>query len=452
MHYDLLIVGTGSGNSVITPDFDDWNIAIVERGVFGGTCLNVGCIPSKMFVYAAELAELARHGPELGVHTRFDGADWPAIRDRVFGRIDPIATGGAEYRIEQCRNVTVYEGEGRFVGLKKLCVGDDTMTADQVVLAAGARAFIPELPGLAESAFHTSDTIMRLDSLPEHLIVLGGGYIAAELSHVFGGLGSKVTLVNRSPTLLRTEDDDVRLRFTEMYRRRFDVLLSTQVLEVRRTDHHLEVDVSVDGDHRTIGGDVLLVATGRKPNSDTLGLDVLGVDIDHGGYVSTDEYMRTNVDGVWALGDITNPVQLKHTANAEARVVAHNLAHPDDLRAVDLGYTPHAVFGHPQVASVGLTERDVHEQAIPYVVKIQHYGDTAYGWAMEDTQSFVKLIASPDTRQLLGAHIIGPQASTLIQQLIQGMRFGQTVDEMAHGQLYTHPALSEVIENALLDL
>ncbi|MDH3705824.1 MAG: mycothione reductase [Acidimicrobiia bacterium] len=451
-HYDLLIVGTGSGNSVITPELDDWQVAIVEKGVFGGTCLNVGCIPSKMFVYAAELAELARHGPDLGVHTRVDGVDWPTIRDRVFGRIDPIAAGGETYRVDGCDNVTVYRGEGHFVGNKKLIANDEQLTADHVVLAAGARVFVPEVPGLAESGFHTSDTIMRIDALPEQLLIIGGGYIAAELGHVFSGLGSKVTIVNRSDTLLRHEDDDIRLRFTEMYRRRMELLLSTQLLEVRREDDAVEIDVSVDGDHTTRRGDALLVATGRVPNSDRLGLDALGVDVDHAGYVVTDEFMRTGVEGVWALGDITNPDQLKHTANAEARAVAHNLAHPDDLQPVDLSFTPHAVFGHPQVASVGMTERDAHAQGISYHCKIQHYSDTAYGWAMEDTQSFVKLIADTHSRLLLGAHIIGPQASTLIQQLIQGMRFGQTVDEMASGQLYIHPALSEVVENALLGL
>lgn len=450
-HFDLVIIGAGSGNSILTPDYDDTSVAIVERDLFGGTCLNKGCIPSKMFVYAADVAELARRGPRLGVATRFDGADWPAIRDRVFGRIDPIAAGGEQYRYS-LPNVTVYKDSGVFVGPKRLAVGDEVITADRFVLAAGSRARIPDIPGLDGVGFHTSDTIMRIDALPEHLIVLGGGYIATELAHVFGALGSRVTIINRSDTLLRIEDHDVRMRFTEIYRRRFDVLLSTQVLSASERRGQVSVEVSVDGDHRTVSGDCLLVAAGRIPNGDDLMVQKTGVALDAEGFVVTDRHLETDAAGIWALGDITNPAMLKHTANAEARIVAHNMVNPDNRIAVDRSITPHAVFGYPQVASVGPTEAELREMGVPYCVSQRDYAGTAYGWAMEDTESFCKLLAHRETRQLLGAHIIGPQASTLIQQLIQGMRFGQTVDQMARDQLYIHPALTEVVEQALLDL
>jgi mycothione reductase len=174
--------------------------------------------------------------------------------------------------------------------------------------------------------------------------------------------------------------------------------------------------------------------------------------MDDAGYVVTDSHLRTSVDGVFALGDVTNPVQLKHVANHEARVVAHNLSNPDAMIGVNHELIPHAVFGHPQVASVGMTERQAREAGISYKAHVQHYGSAAYGWAMEDTTSIVKLVMDTRTRTLLGAHICGPQASTLIQQLIQGMVFGRTVDEMSRGQYYIHPALPEVIEQALLEL
>lgn len=450
-HHDLLIIGTGSGNTILTPELDDWDVAIVERDVFGGTCLNRGCIPSKMYVYVADLAELARQGPALGVHTSYDGCDWKAIRDRVFGRIDAIAEAGEAYR-ESLDHVTVYRGSGAFVAPRQLAVGDDVITADHVVLAAGARPHIPDVPGLAAVPYHTSDTIMRLDALPEHLVVVGGGYIGAELSHVFGSLGSRVTLITRGDTLLRDEDDDVRLRFTECMADRFELLSSTQLLAARERDGNIELDVSVAGSHRTVRGDSVLIATGRVPNSDELGVERAGVAVDAQGFVITDEYLRTSAPGVWALGDLCNPAMLKHAANADARVISHNLAHPDALRAVDRRFLPHAVFGWPQVASVGPTERELRAQGVPYVCSLRAYASTAYGWAMEDTTSFCKLLAHRDTRQLLAAHIIGPQAPTLIQQLIQGMRFGQTVDEMAVDQYYIHPAMSEVVEQALLGL
>jgi mycothione reductase len=456
-HHDLLIIGTGSGNSVIGPEHDHLDIAIVERDVFGGTCLNRGCIPSKMYVYAADLAELARSGPALGVDTRFHGSDWKAIRDRVFDRIDPIAAGGEAYR-KGLDNFTVYQGDGRFVGERALrVVGDgldETVTADQVVIAAGGRVSVPDVPGLQDVPFHTSDTIMRIDELPEHLLVYGGGYIAAELAHVFGALGVRITIIARSATMLTFEDDDIRMRLTEVYRHRpgFDVLCSTQVLAARRGGEGIELDISVDGEHRTITGDMLLVATGRVPNTDELDVAATGVDVDTLGFVLTDEHLRTTAPGVWALGDICNPAMLKHAANEDARVVAHNIVSLDDLLVIDRSALPHAVFGHPQVASVGATERELSAAGVPITVSLKPFGASAYGWAMEDTESLCKVIAHRETRLLLGAHIVGPQAATLLQQLVQGMRFGLTVDQMARGQYYIHPALTEVVEQALLDL
>jgi mycothione reductase len=450
-HFDLIIIGAGSGNTLLTPFFDDWKVAIVERDTFGGTCLNRGCIPSKMFVYAADVAEIARHGSRLGVSTWFDGADWPAIRDRVFARIDPIASGGEAYRLG-LPNVTVFKNDSRFVGHKRLAVGDEIITGDQFVIAAGSRTRMPLAEGFDRIPFHTSDTIMRIDQLPEHLIVLGGGYIASEMAHVFGSLGSAVTIVHRSPTLLRNEDVDIAMRFTEIYQRRFEVLTSTQVLSASARGHDVELEVSVDGDHRKVRGDCVLVAIGRIPNGDELGVTETGVTLDGAGFVETDAHLRTAVEGIWALGDITNPAMLKHTANAEADLIAHNLEHPDALKAIDRRYIPHAVFGYPQVASVGAREHDLLVQGVPHVVAQRAYGETAYGWAMDDTHSFCKLLAHRDSRLLLGAHIIGPYASILLQQLVQAMRFGQTVDDLAHEQLWTHPALNEVIEQALLAL
>ena len=450
--FDLLVIGAGSGNSVIGPEHDDWDIAMVEHGPFGGTCLNVGCIPSKMFVYTAEVAELAATGERLGINTSFDGADWPAVRDRIFGRIDPIAESGRDYR-EGLPNVTVYPVTGRFVAPKQLAVGDEVITADRIVLAAGARPVLPPVPGLDEVGYHTSDTIMRLERLPERLLVIGAGYIAAEFGSVMGALGSRVTFLLRGDRFLRREDEEISRRFTDAYSRRFDVRIHTRILGARREGDEVVLRLADrDGATADLRGDEVLVATGRRPNSDLVDATAGGLSVSGRGQVITDDRLRTNVDGVWALGDITNPIQLKHVANHEARVVRHNLIHPDSPVTVDHRFIPHAVFGHPQIAAVGLTERECRDQGLPYVSHVQPYSATAYGWAMEDTESAAKVIAHRDTRRLLGAHIIGPQASTLIQQLIQGMHFDLTVDQMAKGQYYIHPALPEVVEQALLEL
>ena len=450
--FDLLIIGAGSGNSVIGPEHGDWDIAIAEHGLFGGTCLNVGCIPSKMFVYAAEVASLAADSERLGVHTRFDGVDWPAVRDRIFGRIDPIAESGLAYR-QGLPNMTVYTDTARFVGPRMVKVGDETISAARIVVAAGARPAIPDVEGLAGCGYHTSDTVMRLEDLPGRLLVLGGGYIAAELGSVMGAFGTQVTFVLRGDTFLRREDDEIRRRFTSAYSRRFDVRLNTRVLAAHREGPEVVLDVQDgEGGRTELRADELLVATGRVPNGDQLEVAAGGIATDPAGYVVTDDQLRTTAESVWALGDVTNPVQLKHVANHEARVLRHNLSDPDDPARVDDRFVPHAVFGHPQVASVGLTERECGEQGIPYRSHVQPFSSAAYGWAMEDTESAVKVIAHSDTRRLLGAHIIGPQASTLIQQLIQGMHFDLTVDQMARHQYYIHPALPEVVEQALLQL
>ncbi|HEX4724113.1 MAG TPA: mycothione reductase [Pseudonocardiaceae bacterium] len=457
-HFDLVIIGTGSGNSVLGPEFADRTVAVVEKGVFGGTCLNVGCIPTKMFVHTADIAGYATHGPRFGVDSELHGVRWADIRDRIFGRIDPIATGGREYRTNHPdnRNVTVYAGLARFTGPKTLDVDVDgqveTITADRVVLAAGSRPVVPDLPGLAESGYHTSDDIMRLDAPPRRLVILGGGFIAAEFAHVFGSFGTEITMIGRSGALLRDEDDAISARFTELAQRRWDVRLDRKAVRVERIDDVVRLHLEGPRGAETVEADALLVAVGRVPNTDLLDVAATGVATSPTGYVLVDEYQRTNVDGIYALGDIDSPYQLKHVANHEARIVKYNLANPNAPKAADHRFVPHAVFSSPQIASVGLRERDAAARGIRYVTSEQEYAGIAYGWAMEDTTGFAKLIADPTTGQLLGAHIIGPQAPTLIQPLIQAMSFGLDARSMADGQYWIHPAMPELVENALLNL
>ena len=449
-HFDLAIIGTGSGNSIVDERFADRSVALLEKGTFGGTCLNVGCIPTKMFVYPADLAYAAAHGGRLGVETRFERVRWPEIRERIFGRIDPISLGGRHWRADANENVTLFEGHARFVDVRTLDTGTgETITADQVVIAAGSRPVVPDIEGLAEVGFHTSDTIMRLDDLPDRLLIVGGGFVAAEFAHVFASFGTHVTLANRSARLLRAEDDEVSAAFTELAQQQWDVRLDTLVTKVERYDGAVRAHLS---DGSTVDVDVVLLATGRRSNADGLDLGRVGVAVDEDGVVVVDEHQRTTAEGVWALGDVANHFQLKHVSNLEARVIQHNLLHPHDLVRTRHDVVPSAVFSHPQVASVGLTEREADDQGVPYVVARQRFGDTAYGWAMEDTTSFAKLLADPDTGRVLGAHFLGPQASNLVQPLIQAMTFGQTAQQVARDQYWIHPALMEVVENLLLAL
>ena len=445
--YDLIIVGSGSGNSI--PEYlADWRIAIVERGTFGGTCLNVGCIPSKMFVLPADKAYEAQQSAKLGIDTQFNGADWGAIRDRVFGRIDDISAGGRDYRATGTPNVTLIEGTAHFVAEKVLDVGGRRITAPNILLAAGARPVVPPIPSLVETGFHTSDTIMRLDRLPEHLGIIGGGFISVEMGHVFSGLGAKVTLMNRSNGLLRGFDGEVAKRFTEVFGARVDLHLGHVPTKVSRCDDG-RISIICAGEEVIV--DELLVATGREPNSDLLDVDTAGIECHHHGTVQVDDTMATNVAGIWAIGDVANSYQLKHLANAEAAVAFWNIAHPDDIRHQSYKAVPGAVFSHPQVASVGLIEEQAVEAGLPIKVGRRDYAGTAYGWALVDETSFAKVIVNTRTGLFVGAHIIGPQAATLIQPIIQAMEFDTPADKVARSVLYIHPALTEVVENAILD-
>jgi len=444
--FDLIIIGSGSGNA-IPERLADWNIALVERGTFGGTCLNVGCIPSKMFVLPADIAEEAKHGARLGVNTSFDGVDWPAIRDRVFGRIDPIAAGGREYRASGTPNVTLIEGTARFTGDKTFDVDGRMITAPKIIVAAGSRPTMPPIPGLPMVRFHTSDSIMRLERFPERLGIIGGGFIAAEMGHVFSGLGSQVTMFNRSNHLLRAQDGEVSARFTEVFGQRVELCLGHIPEKIEQEGD--TIVVTSNGERREF--DELLVAAGREPNSDLLDVTAGGLETHQNGRVVVDEFMETNVSDVYALGDIANDWQLKHVANAEAKVVFANVAGDGPRQTIDYSAVPSAVFSNPQVATVGLTEEQAKAAGVSYRVGKRDFGGTAYGWALEDETSFAKVLVDDATDLILGAHIIGPQAAILIQPLIQAMQFRQTATDVAEGVYYIHPALSEVIENALLD-
>lgn len=453
-HHDLVVIGTGSGNSIVDERFSHLDVALVEHGVFGGTCLNVGCIPTKMYVYAADVAQAVRDAGRYGVDAAVDKVRWTDIRDRVFGRIDPISAGGREYRVERSPNVTVYEGHARFTGPKELAVsrtdgsGGDAFTADRIVLAAGSRPVIPDVVTESGVPYETSDTVMRIDAVPEHLVILGSGYIGVEFAHVFSALGARVTVIGRS-SILRHQDETVCDRFTDVAYRRWDVRLGHDVTGARGGHGDIELDLA---DGSAVRGDLLLVATGRRPNSDLLDLEHTGVATHPDGRVVVDDQQRTGVEGIFALGDVSSAYQLKHVANHEAKVVTHNLLHPDAPRHSDHRFVPSAIFTEPQIATVGLTEAECRTANLDYTAAVQDYGDVAYGWAMEDTSGFCKVIAECGSGRILGAHVMGAQASTVIQPLIQAMSFGLGAREMATGQYWIHPALPEVVENALLGL
>ena len=468
-HYDIALIGSGSANSFPGPEFAGRSIVQIDRGVgpdhvFGGTCLNLGCIPTKMFVHTANLAHTPAESARFGVTEQLRHVDWPAIRDRIFGRIDPITAGGEQYRAEHedNANLTLLRGTARFLDRRTLQVsGHDgserTISADTIVLGAGSRPVLPEIDGLAEARPHTSDTIMRIAQLPASLAILGSGVIAVEMAHIFASLGVEVTLIARSAQLLRAADADVSARLTEILGDRLRLETELSTTSVRRTGEGIELRGLRDGAEVTVQAEELLVAVGRRPNSDLLDVAAAGIDTAEDGRVRVDEHQRVLgagevLEGLWAFGDLSSAEQLKHVANHEQRIVRHNILHPEQMRRLDTMPIPSGVFTHPQIAWVGLDEESARRSGRRVKVAVQEYASIAYGWAMEDSTGFAKIIADAETTEILGAHLIGPEATTLVQLLIQAMSTGQTARDIATTQYWIHPAMPELIENALLQL
>ncbi|MDN6400068.1 MAG: mycothione reductase [Brachybacterium sp.] len=471
-HFDIALSGSGSANSFPGPEFADRSIVQIDRGVgpdhvFGGTCINLGCIPTKMFVHTANLAHTPADATRFGLTEQLRHVDWPAIRDRIFGRIDAISVGGQEYRRdhEDNANLTLLRGTARFVGSKTLQVsghhgegaGDRRISADTIVLGAGSRPVLPPIEGLAEAAPHTSDTIMRIDRLPTSLAILGSGVIAVEMAHIFASLGGAVTLIARSQQVLSSADADVSARLTEILGERLRLVKGLDTTSVRRTADGVELRGEQDGAEVLIRAEALLGAGGRRPNAELLDGPAAGIDTAPDGRVEVDAQQRvrgdgTVLEGLWAFGDLSSPLQLKHVANHEQRIVRHNILHPEQPRRSDTMPVPSGVFTHPQVAWVGMTEETARAGGREVKVAVQEYASIAYGWAMEDTTGFAKLIVDAQTTEILGAHLIGPEATTLVQLLIQAMSTGQSARDIAATQYWIHPAMPELIENALLQV
>lgn len=450
--FDLIVIGTGSGLEVSAAAAErGWRVAVVEEGPFGGTCLNRGCIPSKMLAHVADVAQTVRDAERFGIHARIDDVDWPAIVERTFAEIDRDAAGIREGN-RRAERITVFDGGARFIGHKELEVGEARISAETIVIAAGTRPSIPSVPGLAASGFETTDTVMRIPQLPRRLVILGGGFVGAEMAHVFGSLGCEVTIVTRGPAMLRDEDRDVSRRLTDVYARRFQLILGSEAQRVTRRGEANVIDVGPSGEPdaeptASLECDAILVATGRVSNAHRLAVERTGVSTDERGFVKTDEYLRTNVPGIWALGDIVGRYQLKHNANLEAAHVANNLLNPDALSAVDYHGMPAAVFGSPQIGSVGLTEQAAEERGVPYVTATHAYDAIAYGASIEDHDGFVKVLADSESGEVLGCHVIGADASTLVQEAVNLMRFRLPLDVIARS-IYIHPALPEVMQAA----
>lgn len=448
-HHDLVVIGTGSGNMVIDDSFSDLDVAIIEERKFGGTCVNYGCIPSKLLAYTAELTDDIAGADQFDIDADLRRLRWQALRDRVFSRTDGIAEDGKHGR-EASEFITVYSEHAEFTGPRRLRVGDTDIEAAQVVIAAGGRPAVPDVVADSGLPYETSNTVMRIDEPPRRLAVLGGGYVAAELAHVFSAAGSQISIIEKSDLLLGgPQDNEIRTAFTDLMRNRFDVRCGSEVSGISGAPGDLILTLD---NGETVSADMLLVASGRIPNTDRLNIAAGGVHVDDKGLITVDEYGRTSVDGVFALGDISVGIPLKHVANREADAIKHNLRHPDSMRELDHDRVPSAVFTNPQMASVGITEEQAKADHPGYLVSTYSYDEVAYGWALQDSTGRCKVLADGTTKQILGAHLMGSQSATLIQIFVIAMEFGIDAESLATKPFWPHPALTEVVQNALLNL
>jgi mycothione reductase len=449
--YDVLVIGGGTGNNVAAAAADEGrDTALVEKGPLGGTCLNRGCNPSKMVIQAANAVNDVRHSDRFHVDSSLGDVDFAAIIDEMDETLGGIAEG-MEDRYRAKDNLTLYKDRAVFVDERTVDVGGEHVSGERVVVAAGSRPLVPPIDGLEETDYLTSADALYLRDQPDSLVVLGGGYIAVELGYFFESLGTDVTIVEMMDSLVPREDTDVAESFTEVASQRHDVYTGYRATAVDGAGESVTVHAeSEDGDEIAVQGEEVLVALGRRPNTDTLDVEAGGIETDDRGFIETDEHLGTAAENVWALGDIAGNHMFKHSGDYETQQLVETVVH-DSPAAVDYTAMPHAIFTEPQIAGVGETEQDLQTANTEYVVGTQSIPGTPMGRAKKLDHGFVKVLAAPDG-DLLGCHIFGYEASTMIHEVVVALRRGDgTVDDITD-TIHAHPTLNKAVEYAFDDV
>jgi mycothione reductase len=444
--FDLIVIGSGSGLDVANAVAQDGQrVAIIEKDRMGGTCLNRGCIPSKLLIHSADVAETIKSAGQFGVNVSGFSVDFEKIVNRTNGIVDSDSDR-IKQAFSQIDNPKLFPHECRFVGEKTISVSGQMIKADKILIASGTRPAIPEIKGLEGTGFITSDEALRLKKQPHVLTIIGGGYIAAELAHFFGSLGTKINIIQRHDVLVPREDEEVARKFTEVFSKKYSVYLGCRTESVSKSKGVFNVVAKNSlGKRIEVESDQLLVAAGRTPNSEALDLGKTGVKTDRSGFIAVDDHLETNVKGIFALGDAVGRYLFKHAANHEAQYAYYNLTH-DKKIPVDYTAMPHAIFSSPQIAGAGYTEQELKRKNIQYTKAVYPYIRTAMGEAIEDRDGFVKMLASKEGK-ILGCHIIGSHASVLIHEVLVAMKLGASVQSIVR-TIHIHPALSEVVSRA----
>ena len=447
--YDVIIIGSGGGSKITRPAANmGLKVAIIEKGALGGTCLNHGCIPSKMLIHPADIISELReaHRFSLTVSQSVD-VQFKALVERVTKEItadsDSIAPA-----YEKHENITLYPHEARFVSDKVIEVNGEQLTADKIFIVAGCRAQVPPIPGLEGTPYLTYKEALRNTKQPKTMTIIGGGYIAVELGYFYASMGTDVTFVVRSG-MISAEDKEVIAEFERVFSSNFTVKLKTSPTEVKYDNDIFRVTIKEsDGTESYLSSEALFIATGVKPNTDTLDLANTGIKTDSKGYIQVDNTFKTDVPGVWAFGDIIGKYLFRHAANYQGEYVFNAVfANPSD-EPINYPPMPHAIFSNPQVAGVGLTEEEALENGIPFIKARNDYKNSAMGMALRSEEGFCKLLFHKESKKLIGAHIIGKEASNMIHMCIAFMKMGATIEDMLD-TIYIHPALPEIVRNTV---
>jgi mycothione reductase len=445
--FDVIVIGSGGGGKITSPAAKlGLKVAVIEKGPLGGTCLNRGCIPSKMLIHPAEVAMAVREAKKYDIHN--DPAfsvDFAKLVNRISATVDGDSAGiSAGY--SRNPNITYFAGEGRFISNKIVEVNGEQLTADKIFITVGARPQIPEIPGLAGTPFMTSTEALRNTTLPKKLIVLGGGYIATELGFAYAAFGTEVHFIVRS-TLLRHEDAQIATEFQKEFSKFHHVHLHALTTRVVYQNGQFTVSYMQDGAEKHVTAESLLVATGVVSNTDTLNLASTDIQLDRNGFVKVNDRLETAVEGVYAFGDCIGRYLFRHSANFEGEYLFENVFVNPSLSPIVYPPVPHAVFSYPQIAGVGLTEEEAKAAGMDYVVGVNNYINSGMGMALLSESGFVKILIERSTRKIIGAHIVGPEASNMIHMLIAFMSKQGTLDDLL-AMIYIHPALPEIVRNA----
>jgi mycothione reductase len=425
-------------------------VALVDKGaILGGTCLNVGCIPSKMLIFPADRIVEIQQAGKLGIQAEIKSIDFRGIMERMRKSIAETMEG-IRKSLKFAEELDFYEGEGHFVEDYTLEVNGEKIKGKFVVLASGSRPLIPPIPGLKDVPYLTNESVLQLDEPPESLILVGGGYIGVEYGHFFAAMGTKVTILEMANRLVLAEEPEVSALLKEELSKRMSVRLNTTAQEIAGSDKGVRVKVkSADGKQDEIAAEKIMIAVGRRSNADWLKLENTGVETDEKGFIKVNEYLETTKKNIYAVGDANGKQMFTHVANREASLVAHNVLHDARVK-MDYSAVPHAVYSSPQIAAVGMTEDEARKKHKVLVGRASYF-DVAKGEAMMEKQGFAKAIAAEDSAKILGFHIIGPYAPILIQEVINAMTSGGNIDQIGAG-MHIHPALPELIQRTLANL